>query len=121
MEDCVILAKRNNILTLTPVGDGKYQVVEDYKDIPAGFVTDGASIPRFLWRLIDHPFQSDYIEVYVEHDHDYQTGRIPRKEADVKLRDGLARKGMGSIKRSLVYFGVRLCGSRYYNKQPKEA
>lgn len=120
MEDCVILAKRNNILTLTPVGDGKYQVVEDYKDIPAGFVTDGASIPRFLWRLIDHPFQSDYIEVYVEHDHDYQTGRIPRKEADKKMLAGLKAKDMGYFKRYTIYWAVRLFGASHYNNTNKE-
>ena len=117
MEDSIILAKRNNILTLTPVGDGKYQVVEDYKDIPAGFITDGASIPRFLWRIIDHPFQSDYIEIYVEHDYDYQTGNISRAEADQKMLDGLKSKDMGYFKRYTIYWAVRLFGAKYYNSQ----
>lgn len=110
-------------LILVPLedGTGRYYVYQDYRNIPAGFITDGGSIPRFFWRLIGHPLEGEYVAEYVEHDHDYQTGRIPRKEADIKLRDGLAKKGMGLVRRNLVYFGVRLCGSRYYNKQPKEA
>ena len=102
-------------LVLSPIDDGRYVVCADYKDIPAGFITDGASIPRFLWRVIDHPFQSDYIEVYVEHDHDYATGRIPRAEADRKMLDGLKAKGMGYFKRYVIYWGVRCFGASHYN------
>jgi hypothetical protein len=107
-------------LVISPLDDGQYVVYEDYKDIPAGFVTDGASIPRFLWRIIDHPFQSDYIEVYVEHDYDYVVGKISRKEADQKMLDGLKAKGMGYFKRHMVYWGVRLFGGLYYNNKEKE-
>lgn len=119
MEDSIIIGKRDNVLTLTPIGDGRYKLVEPFYDIPAGFVTDGASIPRFAWRVIDHPFQSDYIEIYVEHDYDYQTGRISRKEADEKMLDGLKSKGMGYFKRYTIYLAVRWFGSKYYNKKRK--
>lgn len=107
-------------LIISPLGGGLYTLVEDYKDIPAGFSTDGASIPRFLWRVVDHPFQSDYIEVYVEHDFDYQTGRISRKEADEKMLDGLKGKGMGYFKRYTIYWAVRLFGGSHYNNTNKE-
>lgn len=102
-------------LILTPVGDGEYMVYADWNGIPKGFITDGGSIPRFLWRLFGHPFDSDYIEEYVIHDYDYSTGRIPRDEADAKMRDGLKAKGMGIIKRNLIYAGVRLFGRSHYN------
>jgi hypothetical protein len=109
-------------LILTPLNDGtgRYVVYEDYKAIPVGFITDGGSIPRFLWRVIGHPFEGEYIARYVEHDHDYQTGRIPRKDADIKLRNGLEIDGMGWIKRNLVYCGVRMFGGQYYNKQKRK-
>ena len=113
----------SEILKLTPIGDGKYMLVEDWNGIPAGFVTDGGSIPRFFWRIIGHPMESAYIDRYVEHDYDYQTARIKRKKADEKLRDGLKSDGMGLIKRNLVYYAVRMCGESHYKKtkQEKEA
>lgn len=107
-------------LILTPISNGEYIVYADWNCIPAGFITDGASIPRFLWRVIGHPFESDYIEVYVMHDYDYATGRILRADADSKMRDGLAANGMGWLKRNLVYAGVRLFGRSHYNNAKKE-
>jgi hypothetical protein len=101
-------------LLLTPVDDGKYELAADFGDIPAGFVTDGASIPRIAWRLIGHPFESEYIEVFVEHDYDYATGRISRAAADDKMLQGLKAKGMGYLKRYTIYWAVRLFGSSHY-------
>lgn len=115
MEDSIIIGKRSCMLMLTPIGDDKYKLVEPFYDVPAGFVTDGASIPRFAWRIIDHPFQSDYIEVYVVHDYDYQTGRISRAEADKKMLDGLKAKGMNYFKRYAIYWSVRIFGASHYN------
>lgn len=106
-------------LVLSPLDDGRYIVCADYKDIPAGFVTDGASIPRFLWRVFGHPFESDYIEVYTEHDHDYAVGKIPRAEADQKMLDGLKAKGMGYLKRYTIYWAVHLFGGSHYNTNNK--
>lgn len=106
-------------LILSPIGGGLYTIVEDFKDIPAGFATDGASIPRFLWRVMGHPFESDYIEVFVEHDYDYATGRISRAEADQKILDGLKAKGMGYCKRYTIYWAVRLFGGSHYNNKKK--
>ena len=105
----------NKFLILSPLDDGRYVVCDDYKEVPAGCITDGASIPRFLWRVIDHPFQSDYIEVYVEPDHDYEIGKIPRKEADQKMLNGLKAKGMGYFKRYTIYWAVRLFGWTHWN------
>lgn len=104
------------LLKLIPIGDGKYELAEDWNGIPAGFVTDGGSIPRFFWRIIGHPYESDYIDRYLEHDYDYYTGRIKRKAADEKLRDGLAADGMGWFKRNMVYSAVRVFGGSHYNK-----
>ena len=108
-------------LILSPIDNGLYVVCENYKEIPAGFITDGASIPRFLWAIIDPPFKSDYIEVYVEHDYDYSVGVISRKDADDKMLEGLKAKGMGYFKRYTIYFAVRMFGASHYNKIKKEA
>lgn len=109
-------------LILVPLedGTGRYYVYKDYKAVPTGFITDGGSIPRFFWRVIGHPLEGEYVGRYVEHDHDYQTGRIPRKEADIKLRDGLKADGMGRFKYTLVYYAVRICGKKHYNNTNKK-
>ena len=46
---------------LMPRDDGRYELVARYHEVPAGFVTDGASIPRLLWRVLGHPFEADTI------------------------------------------------------------
>lgn len=109
-------------LILMPMNDGtgRYYVYHDYKDIPTGFITDGGSIPRFFWRYIGHPFEGEYIKVYVEHDHDYAVGKISRKEADDKLLAGLKANGMGYAKRYAIYLAVRLFGASHYNDKKKE-
>ena len=106
-------------LILVPMNDGtgRYYLYDDFKDIPTGFITDGGSIPRFFWRFIGHPFESEYIEVYVEHDHDYAVGKISRKEADEKLLAGLKAKGMGYGKRYAIYWAVRIFAGSYYNNE----
>lgn len=110
-------------LIIVPMNDGtgRYYLHDDYKDIPAGFITDGASIPRFFWRFIGHPFEGEYIDVYVEHDHDYAVGKISRKKADQKLLDGLKAKRAGYCKRYAIYWAVRIFGARHYNNTEDEA
>jgi hypothetical protein len=38
---------------------------------PAGSVTDGASIPRYLWSIMGGPFEGQYRNASVLHDVDY--------------------------------------------------
>lgn len=108
------------ILSLSPLKGDRYVLLDDWNGIPKGFVTDGASIPRAFWRVIDHPFRSDYIDIYTEHDYDYQTGRIPREEADEKMLEGLKERGMGIVKRYTIYRAVRIFGASHYNNKNKE-
>lgn len=111
----IVIPMEKGRLVVTPIAEDKYELVEDFGDIPAGFVTDGASIPRFAWRIIDHPFRSDYIEVYVVHDYDYATGRVTRKEADERMLEGLKAAGMPWLKRYAVYWAVRWFGGNNYD------
>lgn len=107
---------KNEVILKALSGD-LYMVVNGFDIVPAGFVTDGASIPRFLWRLLGHPFQSDYIDVFILHDYRYQTGEIPRSVADDEMLAGLEARGMGYVKRYTIYWGVRLFGASHYNSE----
>lgn len=56
-----------------------------------------------------------------EHDTDYQTGRLPRKEADRKFLRCMRRDAktiFGRYVLSFIYFGaVRLLGGNFYMKK----
>jgi len=83
--------------------------------IPAGFITDFASIPRFFWSLIGHPV-GEYAAAAVLHDYLYSCqGVIPervysRKRCDQIFLEAMGVLGVGLIKRSLMYASVRSLG-----------
>lgn len=100
---------------ITPWDDWNYVLLEDWCGVPRGFITDGASLPRLLWRVFGHPLDPRTIGPAICHDFAYQTGCIPRKCADANFREDLRFNGVGRIKAALFYFGVRLFGWAFYN------
>jgi hypothetical protein len=40
----------------------------DIYGVEEGYITDGASIPRFFWLSVGHPFQSQYLRAAIIHD-----------------------------------------------------
>ena len=104
---------------IKPLADGRWMLVEDFHGIPAGFTTDGASVPRFLWRVLGPPMEADTVGPSIEHDYDYETGRIPRFEADCKYYRNLRRDGVRAIRASLYWLGVRGFGWLHYNNNER--
>ena len=83
--------------------------------VPPGFVTDFASVPRIplafmLFGNIGH-------RAATVHDYLYQTGQVPREEADSILRDLLEEEGAGKIRSNRRYAGVRVGGASHYKEQ----
>lgn len=105
--------------TLRARPDGRWELSAPYRGAPAGFVTDGASVPRLLWRVVGHPMETPQIAAAVLHDWRYSTGDVPRADADALFREDLAAVGVGFARRWLFYFAVRLFGRRRYNNEPK--
>ena len=104
--------------------------------VPAGFITDFASVPRFLWRVL--PPTGQYGKAAVIHDFLYQhravvrvaTGRgvpvivrnVDRAEADNTFLEGMEVLGVGRATRYTMYSGVRVGGWKpwgEYRKQDK--
>lgn len=83
--------------------------------IPAGFVTDFASIPRALWRWMP-PTDRRIGKMAVVHDWYYRTPSIDvtRRQADEALRAGMLVLGANRFDRAAVYYGVRLGGEHAY-------
>ncbi len=88
--------------------------------VPAGTITDGASIPRLLWRLCGHPLEVPRVYAAIVHDYLYGGGGpagMMRKEADKIYRDLLKRYGFGAFKAGVEYHALRLFGASHWVKR----
>lgn len=108
---------------IQPSADGGecWVLVEDFHvlvdgmmfTVPAGFKTDGASIPRLLWRLCGHPLETRRFPIAVLHDWLYEEGAalgLTRQQVDEIYRDGLLSLGYGKWTAATEYYAIRLFG-----------
>lgn len=103
---------------------------EDTITVPKGFVTDLASIPRWGWIVL--PPDGPWVKGAVIHDFLYatrgagtwkthpsgntRTGPYTRREADWILRDALGNRGVGVLRRNLIWAAVRIGGGGGWGK-----
>lgn len=80
--------------------------------IPAGFESDGASVPRFFWRIVFPPGDPPAMLAAFVHDFIYRTHPkgYDRKEADRAFKILLLDNGVSAVQAHLAYWGVRLGG-----------
>lgn len=76
--------------------------------VPRGFITDMASVPRFLWWLYS-PFGS-YGNAAILHDWLYSSELFSRKTCDQIFRHAMQVSGVNVIRRNIIYFAVRMFG-----------
>lgn len=81
-------------------------------DVPAGFRTDLASVPRLplVYLLCGDCAR----EAAVVHDYLYTTHQVDRATADAVLREASAVTGVPWWRRTLMYWGVRAGGARHW-------
>lgn len=89
---------------------GKYPTVE----VPYGFVTDLASIPRVLWPIM--PPASKYTHAAIVHDYLYWTQSVERDIADQIFNIGMRELKVGRWKAGAVYQAVSKFGSGAWAK-----
>lgn len=115
-------------LVLTDTADAdSYRLRRDYSVTvdgvtylaPEDMITDGASIPRFFWRLIGSPFTGRYRGPAVIHDAGYcgqlersHGGPMTRAEVDSLFLRLMRSRGVARIKAWLIYRAVRLAGGK---------
>ena len=87
--------------------------------VPAGYVTDFASVPRALWTI--EPPLGDAGKAAVLHDWLYETGERSRAEADRIFLEAMEVLEVEWWKRSLIYRAVRTFGSGGYRERRQEA
>lgn len=78
--------------------------------VPAGFRTDFASVPQFLWSIF--PPHGIYSRACVIHDFLYRMTRCSRFLADAIFREAMHQLGVSQWKRVAMYYAVRAFGWR---------
>ncbi|EAS5299210.1 DUF1353 domain-containing protein [Salmonella enterica] len=86
----------------------------DVIEVPAGFITDLATIPRIFWSLM--PPDGKYAKAAIIHDYLYDNALRTKKEADLIFLDGMTVLGVPRWKRMIMYYAVRLFGQGMYGK-----
>lgn len=89
---------------------GKPRLIE----VPEGFVTDFASVPRvpIVWWWVGAIGQRPA----VIHDYIYTYRKFSREVADRIFREALQVVGVNQVNRNIMYAGVRVGGYWAYNK-----
>lgn len=88
--------------------------------VPAGFLSDGASIPQLAHSIVGHPFD-EYLESAVWHDYLYAKDSNPlgfsRKQADNFLRETMWNRDIPVWKVAAFHMAVRAGGWRSWKKR----
>ena len=105
-------------LKVSPLPNGRWVVLEEFSywtelfgecwtiTVPAGFVTDFASIPRAVWWLMS-PYDPTHGKAAVIHDYLYASQPCSRKEADQVFLEAMQVLGCGWCRRTVIYQSVR--------------
>lgn len=80
----------------------------DRIEVPAGFVTDFASIPRWLWWL--YPPDGRWAQASVVHDVLYRFQLRNRAQADAIFLEAMAVARVPAHRRWIFYLSLRLFG-----------
>ncbi|EAO7521451.1 DUF1353 domain-containing protein, partial [Salmonella enterica] len=86
----------------------------DVIEVPAGFVTDLASVPRIFWTIL--PPDGKYAKAAIIHDWMYDNALRTKKEADKIFLDGMTVLGVPKWKRIVMYLAVRIFGRGNYSR-----
>lgn len=94
----------------------------EYYSIPAGFDTDGASIPRALWTICGDPMSIPRLYAAIVHDYLYSGGDpdATRKDADTLYRDLQIALGISKAKAYTEYYALRIFGRSHWQPTPPQ-
>lgn len=88
----------------------------DLYRLPMGFATDGASIPRILWRVCGTPLEVPRLYAALVHDWIYSGGdpEATRAEADALYRDMQIELGVSRFAAYVEWVAIRIFGRRHW-------
>lgn len=87
--------------------------------VPAGFITDGASIPRLFWTAL-MPF-GPYFAAAIIHDYLYTefNTRFTREQSDLIFKEAMFNLGLDWPRREAIYRAVQAFGGRSFQGTKK--
>lgn len=112
------------LISVTKLGKGKWQLEDELIVyiaplmpivIPAGFVTDFASVPRLLWWLIS-PTDDTLAIPAIIHDLLYRTQWLTRRMSDEVMNMLMMHRKASPVARFFVYRALRLAGWVAWNR-----
>ena len=90
--------------------------------IKKGFVFDGASIPRFFWRIIGHPLDHEFIRAVLLHDGLYAAELLAQALADTAFLEFMKYyDDIGWLKRNAMHKAVRIGGGSVWKNHTPES
>ena len=88
---------------------------DNYVDVPAGFETDFASVPRIFWIIL--PPAGEYTPAAVVHDSLYNTHLMDRAKADRVFLEAMKVLKVPLWKRRIMYRAVRIGGGFVWSRK----
>jgi hypothetical protein len=82
---------------------------------PAGFVSDGASIPQSLWSLVGTPFSGKF-QIAIIHDYYVRTEERSWQDTHKMFYEGLIAAGESETQAKLLYSALYFSGPRWEAK-----
>jgi hypothetical protein len=89
--------------------------------IRAGFVSDGASVPRFLWPVVGPRYAPATFAAALAHDAMYAAEIVSRADADNEFHRLLIMRGVGRHKACAYWLAVRLAGWAVWARHTPES
>lgn len=80
--------------------------------VPAGFITDLATIPRLFWTIM--PPNGDYAKAAIIHDFLYSSKPFSRKRCDDILYEAMGVLNVACWRKNVIYWAVRIFGGNKY-------
>lgn len=110
------------------IGDGRWRLIRPFEyhpdkgkkiEVPIGFPSDGASIPKFAYSIIGGRWTGRYTKASIIHDWLYHSQTTTRKEADIIFIVAMRVLGVSLWKRVTMYRIVRMFGFIPWNRRAK--
>lgn len=137
---CMLALPANNALgqsfygdiLLKPLDGEKMELVQKFGmvdkagrqwEAPAGYKTDGASIPRALWTVVGSPFTGKYLKASVLHDFYCDLKSRSWQDVHQLFYDAMIADGVGPTQAKIMYaavyrFGPRWVVDKFFNCPP---
>lgn len=82
-------------------------------EVPANTAVDGASIPQIFWSFIGGPFEGEYINASVIHDHYCVTKERTEHDTHRDFYYGMRASGVAEWKAKFMYWAVATFGPKW--------